>query len=163
MKRFVSLTLLLCILFGFSACTKHDANPQKILNAYEKVVEACGRTQMTKDKDLIGNRVLKEDAYVGTYLATSEHANGRDVVFGGGSLKERKVDIHGTIQTTSGKATLCVRLGEKKEEVATDENGNFHALLEMSSGGNYIMLDYENFEGTVKLYANYEEAQAQNI
>lgn len=163
MKKLVSLFLLFCIVFGCSACSKQNADPQKILNVYEKVVAACGRTQITKTEDLIGNRVLKEDSYVGTYLATCQNESGRDVVFGGGSLQERKVKIHGTIQTQSGSATLSVRLGEGKQEITTDKDGNFEALLEMNGGGNYIMLDYAQFEGVVKLYADYEEAQTQNL
>lgn len=157
MKKMISLLLILCLLFGFAACQKKEPDPQKVLNVYEKFVEACGKTQVSEDKKLQGERHLSEDAYVGSYLATCEKANGREVIFGGGSLKERTVFLHGTLKTQSGKATLSVRLGEKKQEIPVNEDGSFETVLEMQGGGNYIMLDYADFNGTVTLYADYRK------
>lgn len=163
MKRILSLLLPFSLVFGFSACQKKPVDPQKIVNTYEKFIEACGRTQVSDDKKLVGKRTLKKDAYSGSYLATCQDKSGREVPFGGGSLKERKIQVHGTIQTQGGKCSVWVRLGEEKKELPLDENGNFHALLEMEGGGNYIILEYEDFKGTVKLYADYAELPAKNM
>lgn len=157
MKKIISGFLILCVLLGICVYAIQNTEPQKMLSVYEKVIEACGRTQITDDKRLIGERNLGEDAYIGTYNASCNNANGRDVIFGGGSLNERKIMLHGNIQTESGKATISVRMSDSKETVPTDDNGNFSILLELNGGGNYIMIDYENFKGGVKLYSDYEE------
>lgn len=157
MKKIALVVLVICVLLGVSVYTIENISPSTILNTYEKVVESCGRTQVSDDKDLIGKRTLKEDAYVGTYIANCANENGREVIFGGGSLKERKVKVHGTIKTESGKATLSVRIGENKNTVTTDDNGDFTILLDMDGGGNYVILDYEDFTGSINLYSDYEQ------
>lgn len=156
MKKLVCLFLIILVSFGLSACSIQNADPQKILNAYEKFIIACGKTQVTDDNQLIGKRTLTADTYVGTYVATCENASGRDVVFGGGSLKQRTIKVTGDINMQSGKVTLSVRLGEKKEVIPIKENGSFNVILDLEGGGNYIMLDYEDFKGTVNIYSSYE-------
>lgn len=48
-------------------------------------------------------------------------------------------------------------------ELETDENGNFETKLNMTSGGNYIMIDYKNFSGSVKLISEYSPESVQEI
>lgn len=43
--------------------------------------------QITEDGDVIGERILSEDSYVGRYCADGEDETGKDVVFGGAQLR----------------------------------------------------------------------------
>ena len=40
-----------------------------------------------------------------------------------------------------------------------DENGYFETNLSLESGGNYIMVNYEDFTGIIELYSEYEGAE----
>lgn len=39
----------------------------------------------------------------------------------------------------------------------TDEDGYFETELRCTSGGNYVMVDYEDFAGTVEMTCEYSD------
>lgn len=82
--------------------------------------------------------------------------SGRDVIFGGGSVKEKTVRLKAKILTESGTALLRVRLGSEVKEYKVDGDGSFEKELDFQGGGNYIMIDYDNFTGTVELTSEYK-------
>lgn len=71
--------------------------------------------------------------------------------------------IYGTITTESGKATVRIRQNWDVTELETDEEGNFETNLSLDNGGNYIMINYEDFTGTIELYSEYEEAEGSTL
>lgn len=83
------------------------------------------------------------------------YADGRDVIFGGASVKERKIKLVANSITDSGNFKIRVRLGSKVEKYTVDGTSGFAKELEFNGGGNYIMIDYENFKGKVELSAEY--------
>ncbi len=157
MKRLSKVWLLIvCIaamLVGTTACSGVKLDPQQLLQRWERVVELCGKTQITPDAKLIGTRTYGENAYVGTYYADCKESSGRDVVFGGASLQERTVHLQGHVEQTSGAVCLRIRLGKEVQELKPDAQGNFEGDFVLTGGGNYFMLDYEHFCGTVTLTA----------
>lgn len=157
MKKIAVLILFLLFLISFSACKLQEMDPNTIVEKFNQVVEVLGRSQITKDKDLVGTRITDDDQYTGTYFASCEGTTGRDVVFGGSSVQERKVKIYGNVKISSGRGDVRIRIGEKVEIITLDENGDFEQILTLDGGGNYIMLDYENFTGSVNLYSEYPE------
>lgn len=160
MRKWLLLVLALSLLFGTTACHGGDVDPQKLVSQWDRFVEMCGRTQITPDSKLIGTRTYGEDDYVGTYYADCDEENGRDVIFGGGSVQERDVHLQGHVEQTSGTVQLRVRLGEQVEEPVLDAQGNFDLSYHLDGGGNYFMLDYEGFSGTITLSAFYIQNDA---
>lgn len=120
------------------------------------VVEDIVDSQVTDDDDLIGQRLLIDnDSYVGEYTAECSHMTGRDVVFGGASIHNRDLFLSGHIETESGNATVRIRMNSEVVELEPDADGYFETTLKLNNGGNYIMVVYEDFSGTVEMNSEY--------
>ncbi len=119
-------------------------------------MESLGKSQLTDDKDLIGTRITGCDSYTGEYNSECVKETGRDVVFGGSSVDTRKLHIYGYINGEGENASIRIRLNDKALELNISEDGSFETHLNCTSGGNYIMVDYNNFSGKIKLNAEYE-------
>ena len=158
MKKITAILLIFIILVSLSACRKQEIDPYKVLAKFETIVETLGNSQISKDSDLIGTRDNTDDnKYIGVYTSNCQNETGRDVIFGGASLKDQSLRIFGNIKTDDGTATLRIRLGENIEFPELDDNGNFDFILSLNGGGNYIMIDYENFIGSVTLTSELSE------
>lgn len=153
MKKIVLILAAVCMIFPLTACNMDSDEVHSFLNG---LAENLGDSQITEDKDLIGTRALADDAYTGTYQADCGGNTGRDVVFGGGSIDIRKIHVYGTIHRDSGNAVVRIRLNEEVNELSVQDDGSFETDLSCTSGGNYIMVDYEDFQGSVELNAEYE-------
>lgn len=155
MKKIAVLVLSLLIIFSFSACSS-NLDAEEVVNKFDSFAEQLSRSQITSDKKLVGKReYANNDHYTGNYIAKCDNADGRDVIFGGASVKEHKLKLTVNSAKYSGSFKIRVRLGSEVEEYIVDENGSFEKELEFNGGGNYIMIDYENFKGTVELSAEY--------
>lgn len=151
MKHFLTFFLLAGFLLGLSGC---KLNNGEYLNG---IVAQIGCRQITDEDDLIGTRILKDDAdrYTGNYSAQCDSMTGRDVIFGGASIHNRTLFLSGTLQRESGKATVRIRLNEEVIELEPDDNDHFETTLKLESGGNYIMVVYEDFSGKVEMTCKY--------
>lgn len=156
MRRVVRGALILGLTFQMAACGFHFKDAGQVLDFLEGVAEDLGASQITADKDLIGERLCAADAYTGRYLAECDGNTGKDVVFGGASIEGRKLYISGCIITWSGQATIRIRMNEEVIELEPDEDGYFKTELSLDSGGNYICVKFSDFTGTVDLTAGYE-------
>ena len=122
----------------------------------DDVVENIGDSQITDDDDLIGARFLvDDDNYAGEYKAECSHMTGRDVVFGGASIHNRALFLSGHIETESGNATIRIRMNDEVVELEPDADGYFETNLKLVNGGNYIMVIYEDFSGTMEMTCEY--------
>lgn len=149
------LILSLLIVFSFSTCSS-NLDTEAVISKFDSFAEQLGRSQITSDEELIGKReYANSDHYTGNYIAKCDNTNGHDVIFGGTSVKERKLKLTVNSKTDSGSFKIQVRLGSELEEYTADENGSFEKKLEFNGGGNYIMIDYENFKGKVELSTEY--------
>lgn len=120
------------------------------------VVEDIGNSQITENGDLIGERLLADDdSYAGEYTAECTHMTGRDIVFGGASIYNRTLVLFGQIETESGNATVRIRMNSEVVELEPDADGYFETTLKLDNGGNYIMVIYEDFSGTVEINSEY--------
>ena len=144
----IVLICLVCTL-GLTACGIQKWRAEEWLGFLDGLAGELGASQITADEDLLGERICQGDAYMGSYLAECDGDTGRDVVFGGGSIESRRLQVSGRILTASGTAVVRIRMNEEVVELTTDENGCFEAELSLKSGGNYIMVDYEGFSGRV--------------
>lgn len=143
--------VMAALLFLLSSCRWEPSDTQKALERMEGVVSAIGSSQITSDRDLIGQRIRGEDEYTGSYTAAGYIAGGRDVIFGGASLRPRNVHLTGWVKMERGEARLRVREGSEARYIEPDAYGGYDVLLTLDSGGLYIMMDYQEFGGCVEL------------
>ncbi len=145
------LTLILCM--SLNSCAFDDIDPQEIVDKFDSFAEFLSKSQITNDKDLIGKRTYKENNYVGEYSSNCSFATGRDVIFGGASVYNRKIKVYGKIKTQNGFADVRIRTGSTVNIIKSDKEGNFEETFDFDGGGNYIMIDYNNFSGEIELFA----------
>ena len=155
MKKFIAVITALILLSSLSSCNSKNKEPESITDRLDGIVGQIGASQITPDEALLGVRNNSEDSYTGEYTSECGEQTGRDVVFGGGSVQERIVHIYGRIVQQSGSAKVRIRMNAEADDLEIDENGNFETTLHMTSGGNYIMIDYKNFIGSVELISEY--------
>lgn len=146
---FLMVGLLLCMI----GCRLNGMEPEEKLELLDGIAEDMGSSQITDDKDLIGTRVLADssDTYAGDYTAVGSDMSGRDVVFGGASIHGKALVLSGKIKPESGTATVRIRMNEEVFVPEPDADGYFETPLKLDNGGNYIMVVYEHFTGSVEL------------
>lgn len=156
MKKIISLLLAVIMLFSFTSCI-HKDNAELIIGGIDRMINIFSLSQLTSDSSLIGKRYYRDrNRCTGSYSASCLSESGRDVIFGGRSVKEKTVTLKAKILTESGTALLRVRLGSEIKEYKVDGDGSFEKELDFQGGGNYIMIDYDNFTGTVELTSEYK-------
>lgn len=154
LKVIVVALLVAVTALAFFACGRRCSEQQKTLNRIDSIAGNIGRSQITEDDNLIGERHCKDD-YTGYYSARCDAESGRDVIFGGASIKERNLKVYGTVYTQSGTVKIRIRQTDEVKECEVDRELHFETELNLSSGGNYIMIDYDNFQGCVELHSDY--------
>ena len=157
MKQLITYLLLTGLILGLAGCRLNYMEPEEMQDFLDGVVENIGDSQITDDEDLIGTRTLadSDDSYAGEYTAECESVTGRDVIFGGASIHNRDLFLSGHIETESGKATVRIRMNDEVVELEPDADGYFETTLKLNNGGNYIMVVYEDFSGTVEMNSEY--------
>ena len=157
MKQLITYLLLTGLILGLAGCRLNYMEPEEMQDFLDGVVENIGDSQITDDEDLIGTRTLadSDDSYAGEYTAECESVTGRDVVFGGASIRNRDLFLSGHIETESGKATVRIRMNDEVVELEPDADGHFETALKLDNGGNYIMVIYEDFSGVVEMNSEY--------
>ena len=109
----------------------------------------CG--QLSKDDELIGKRTAEDDLFSGRYTAQVAGETGRDVVFGGSSILTRTIRLDAEIKAEAGTAEIRVRMNDGVIPLIPDVDGKVTTVLHFVSGGNYIMVDYADFTGTIEM------------
>lgn len=157
MKHTLIFLLLAVLLLCLTGCRLNYMEPGEMQEFLDGIAEDIGDSQLTGDEDLIGTRVLTsdEDSYAGEYSADCDHVTGRDVVFGGASIHYRELFLSGIVKAESDKATIRIRLNDELIELEPDVEGNFETTLKLDNGGNYIMVVYEDFSGTLEMTCEY--------
>lgn len=166
MKKLIAIVLILCLFFALHCYTERKFDnepPGGMLERFDEWAGKLGQAQITDDEDLIGRREAGIDDYVGYYEAKCDGTSGRDVIFGGGSVEERTLYVSGAVKVESGSAIVRTRLNDEVIELTLDEDGIFETELSLASGGNYIMVQYEDFKGTVELRSAYDSSVSDKI
>ena len=155
MRRLIALIILLAVVSNLAGCFPHF-DKDRALGIYDNALSLIGRSHLTSRIFLIGDRDFDDsDGYTGSYDAKCKGRTGRDVIFGGTSIYERKIKLTVHIVTDGGSATLSIRTGETVACYQPDELGDIELTLSFDGGSNYIMLDYDGFRGTVTLTSEY--------
>lgn len=160
MKHTIIFLILTVLILSLTGCRSNFMEPEKMQEFLDGVVENIGDSQITDDKDLVGERLLTDDdSYAGEYTAECCHMTGRDVVFGGASIHNRALFLYGHIETESGKATIRIRMNDEVVEIEPDADGYFETTLKLENGGNYIMVIYEDFSGMLEMTCEYMDEE----
>lgn len=149
MKKVISLFLIMCCLISMTACSKDE-----IVKQYNQALQAVGDNGLTNSNELQGKRNLGADSYVGTYEADYENFSGKETLFGGTALERddgNKIEISCKIDTASGTLKLILQTGADDPEVLCDTESSYSATLELPSASNYIIVEAENFTGSLDL------------
>lgn len=153
MKKFSAVFLTVALMFWLTACSSQFDSG--IYSWLEKTAAALGRSQITSDSELIGERFVETDSFTGEYTAQCRDDSGRDVIFGGGRIRSGKLFVSGKICVTQGSVTICARINQEKIKIPLEADGSFSVTLNLESGGNYVMIDYDDFTGSAKLSSAY--------
>ena len=159
MKALLIISLVLCVILLATGCQWKGGPSGGIYEGLDKLAGNLGSSQITEDDTLIGHRSCAEDAYTGTYSSDCDGQTGRDVIFGGASIENRVLHCYGKISTESGEASVRIRLNQEVYLLPLDQDGCFETELHVQSGGNYVMIDYTVFAGTVEITCEYLNEQ----
>lgn len=155
MKKLLAVALVIFLLHTLFSCSSFGKD--QVITWYDNVLKTLSKELITSDQKLIGERRFTDDQYVGAYSADCDGADGRDVIFGGASIETRRIKISAEVERSSGSVTIRLCLGTETVDYVPDENGIFEKEIVFKGAENYIMLDYEDFTGTVALSASYVE------
>ena len=149
MKKKISVFLIICCLVSMTACSKDE-----IVEQYNQALQAVGDNGLTKDSDLQGKRSLGADSYVGTYEADYESFSGKEILFGGTALERddgNEIKISCNMDITSGTLKIMLQTGASEPEVLCNTETSYSKTLELPSASNYIIVEAENFTGSIYL------------
>lgn len=117
MKKLLAIFIAAVIILGAVEVVRKPS-AQQIVDDFDSIVHVISLTQITRDSKLIGKREnAGKDTYIGSYSSSCISENGRDVVFGGASVKDRKIKLKVKILTESGAASLRVRTGSDARNI----------------------------------------------
>ena len=157
MKRAVSVLLMLALTVSLTACTScENLRFKRVDRCFDDLRGAFKMSDVTNSARLIGKRENNgKDWFTGSYTAQCENETGRDTVFGGASARDKLIKVKAYIKTESGSAVIRLRMNGKVLEYTPDADGRFEHEFNFKNGGNYIMIDFDRFTGTVQMTAEY--------
>lgn len=155
MKILLVISLIICVILLVAGCQWKAGPSEGIYEGLDNLAGNLGSSQITQDDDLIGSRSCGADTYSGNYNAVCTGQTGREVIFGGASIEDRILRCYGKVSTESGEANIRIRLNGEINYLPLDPDGTFETELHMRSGGNYVMIDYTDFVGTVEMTCEY--------
>ena len=151
MKRAAAVLLTLALMLSLTACMSRGSMQLKRADRYfDDLRGAFKMSDVTNSARLIGKRENN-----GSYTAQCENETGRDTVFGGASARDKLIKVKAYIETESGSAVIRLRMDGKVLEYTPDTDGRFDREFNFQNGGNYIMIDFDRFTGTVQMTAEY--------
>lgn len=151
MKKIISLCIVMCCLFSITGCSY---SKDEIVDKFNQVLQELGDDTLTRDRDLQGEREFGEDSYVGTYRADYDSFTGEEKLFGGTSLERtsgNEIHISCDLDIAGGKAKLLLLTGDEEPQILCDTSTSYSDTLELPSASNYIIIQTENFTGSVDL------------
>ena len=145
MKRAVAVLLTLALMLSLTACmSRGSMQLKRVDRCFDDLRGAFKMSDVTSSAELIGR-----------YTAQCENETGRDTVFGGASARNRRIKVKAHIKTETGSAVIRLRMNGRATKFLPDSDGNFEREFDFVSGGNYIMVDFNRFTGTVWMTAEY--------
>ena len=153
MKRAAAVLLTLALMLSLTACMSRGSMQLKRADRYfDDLRGAFKMSDVTSSAELIGKRENNgRDWFTGRYNVECENETG----FGGASARDKLIKVKAYIKTESGSAVIRLRMNGKVLEYTPDTDGRFEREFNFQNGGNYIMIDFDRFTGTVQMTAEY--------
>lgn len=148
-KKILLFALCVSILATMSGCDKDQA-----LEDYKKVIENTGNMNLTKDKDLHGQREFGADRYVGNYEGTYQNFSGEEILFGGTTVDRETgntIHVKCDVDIIEGSAEIILQSGNEEPEILVLDKGQYEKEIELPDGSNYISVKGNGFNGSVKI------------
>ncbi|EQE02905.1 TPA: hypothetical protein ACKOZD_004128 [Clostridioides difficile] len=140
---------MLCCLVSVTACSKDE-----IVSNYNQALQSIGDKGLTDDKDLQGKREFGIDSYVGNYTADYDDFSGNEIIFGGTALERdngNKIEISCDIAAQTGNLKLILQTGTDEPKILCDTESSYNDTIELPSASNYVLIEADNFTGSLKL------------
>ncbi len=153
-KIALSLMLVLCLTFCVAGCSSnHDKGNLKdnLIDGWNSWMQSFSKHALTKEKDLQGEKEKGDDAYTGSYTATYDGFNGKELIFGGTALERENgnhLKVTYTLTIEKGTAELYWIAGNDEYTIANDSSEDTKEYT-ISSGDNYIVLKGDDFSGSL--------------
>jgi len=149
--------MVCCIIFIVILCisffSRGDTPKDKILHAYNSVMQSFEGVGLTKDANLKGKREFGKDTYVGTYKANYEVASGEETLFGGTLLHRENGDhiqLSLKVQKQSGNIKAIGTLGEN-EITLIEDTGDYEDTIYIDGISYYLTIRLDNFTGSIEV------------
>lgn len=149
------LSIILCLVIMLGSAFLFVADTEDIVNGYTQIVQMLGKSQLTSRLNMIGELYERKDDYVGGYMCNADSVTGRDVPYGGCSTKDKKLRLTGKVNRKRGDVNVRIRYGSETKNIKFDSRGYLEKELLFSAGGNYIIIEYDNFVGEIDLRTEY--------
>lgn len=146
-KALILLAVLLLALTLLTGCSK-----DQVVEGYSKGVEWLGDLPVVLSLRLQGEREWGEDHYTGTYTAQYSDFTGQECLFGGTRLEARDaITISCSLEGEEGSAELRFRSIGGDTQLLCSADAQYTGTLELPAGSNYILLEAEDFTGSIEL------------
>lgn len=152
-KAFVILVLSLSLVICLTGCSGTENLKDNIIGGYNTWLQSFSKHALTKEKDLQGDKENGIDEYTGTYTADYDKFNGTEFIFGGTALEREngsKLTATYTLEVSSGTVTLYWLAGGEEHTIESDSANDVFKFT-IGSGDNYIVLEGENFSGSLEI------------
>lgn len=149
------LSIIICLIILIGTIILFAVDTEDLVMGYTQIVQVLGKSQLTSNEHLIGSRYERKDDYAGGYMCLADSVTGRDIPYGGCSTKNRKLMLTGKINRQHGNVNIHIRYGSECEDIQFDGKGYIEKELSFCGGGNYIVIEYENFVGEVDIKTEY--------
>ncbi|MBP3635662.1 MAG: hypothetical protein J6J17_04355 [Bacilli bacterium] len=150
-KLIITLILSIAILTG---CSKDG-----LIDRYKNISEKIGDVILTNDCKLKGIRTFGLDHYVGIYEVEYKDYTGKEVVFGGTTIKKDNDDnIHVKIMIKDSKGSVQVIQKLKEEDrILASKDGIYGYDFNINDGSNYLIINLKDYSGKIKIDVDYIE------
>lgn len=161
LKHTAALILAGILSVSLVGCGAEEGLKDNLLNGFNDMLHTFSQKAITVDKELQGTRIFSEDSYTGSYQAVYDSFYGREVLFGGTGLKRERgncLEVSYSLGITAGAGGLYwVEQGEKHPIAEEGDEGA--VLINLSSGDNYIIVEGEEFTGTLQIEIRTTDSQ----
>ena len=153
--KWILIGIIAFIIILVSTVTTSDWNFPKdeIINAYNVFLQNFCVVELSKDKDIEGQRVFGADKYVGTYKAEYDNITSEETIFGGTALNRKNGDhirLKIKVEKQSGNINVIAKLGDN-EKTLIDDTGEYEDNIYIEGVSYYLTIKLDDFKGNIDI------------
>ena len=156
--KWILIGIIAFIIILVSTVTTSDWNFPKdeIINAYNVFLQNFCVVELSKDKDIEGQRVFGADKYVETYKAEYDNVTSEETIFGGTALyslyRENgdHVKLKIKIEKESGNINVIAKLGTNEINLI-NETGEYEDNFYVEGESYYLTIKLDDFKGNIDI------------